>query len=86
MDYMTHRSDRKEEHNFGVTCPDTLFVEFAPVPPKHEKLLVDVSGPRRTKIHYVTRTSHGMQKHKFDVTCLGALFMETAPSPLEHKK
>jgi hypothetical protein len=86
MDYVTRRSHRKEEHKFGVTCPDALFVESAPVPPKHEKLLVDVSWPGRTEMHYVTRRSYGKQKNKFGVRRPGVLFMENASGPPEYEK
>jgi hypothetical protein len=72
------------KQKFGITCPDALFVESAPVIPKHEKLCDDISWPRR--MHYVTRRSDGIQKHKFSVTYPDALFMETAPGAPEHEK
>jgi hypothetical protein len=29
-------SHRMQKQKFGVTCPNTLFMETAPRPPKHE--------------------------------------------------
>jgi hypothetical protein len=66
--------------------PDAIFMESALVPPKPEKVCVDVSQLRRTGLHYVTRRSHGMQKHKFSVTCPGALFGESTPVPPQLEK
>jgi hypothetical protein len=37
MHYVIRRSHRMQKHKFGVTCPGALFVEYVPVPPKHEK-------------------------------------------------
>jgi hypothetical protein len=86
MHYVTRRTHRMEKHKFGITCPDTLFVESVPVPPKHEKACVIVSWHGRTRMHYLTHISHCMQKHKFGVTCPIALFMETALGPPEQEK
>jgi hypothetical protein len=62
-------------------CPDALFVEFVPVPPEHEKYCIDVSYPRRTRMHYVTHRSHQMHKHKFGVRCCSVLFCGIRTSP-----
>jgi hypothetical protein len=37
MHYVTHKSHRMQKHKFSVTCPNTLFVKYVPVPPEHEK-------------------------------------------------
>jgi hypothetical protein len=34
---MTQISHGMQKQKFNVTCPNTLFLETAPVPPKHEK-------------------------------------------------
>jgi hypothetical protein len=34
---VTRRSNGLCKHKFIVTCPDALFVESIPVPPKYEK-------------------------------------------------
>jgi hypothetical protein len=86
MHYVTHRSHRMQKHKFYVTCPDVLLMETTSVPPEYEKLCVDVSWRRRTRMHYVNCRSHRMHKHKFDVTCLDIIFMETARGPSEYEK
>jgi hypothetical protein len=69
-----------------VMFPGSLFMETAPVRPKHEKYCVNISRLECTGMHYVTRRSHQMRKHKFGVMCPGALFMEITPGPPEHEK
>jgi hypothetical protein len=86
MHYETRISHRMQKHMFGVTCPDTLFMETALGPPKHEKYCINISHPEHTGMHYMTRRSYRMQKHKFSVTCPGAHFLETALGPTEHEK
>jgi hypothetical protein len=61
MHYVTLRSQGNEEHKFGLTCSDALIVESVPIPPKHEKLSVNVSQLGRTEMHYMTRRCHMMQ-------------------------
>jgi hypothetical protein len=68
-----------DKHKFGVTYPDTLFMEITPGPPEQEKECLNISLPIRTGMHYVTRISHRMQKQKPSIPCLGTLFIETAP-------
>jgi hypothetical protein len=63
-----------QKHRFRVTCPVAIFMESIPVPPKNEKLCVNISHPGCSRTHYVTHISHWMEKHKFSVTCLSALF------------
>jgi hypothetical protein len=36
MHYVTHRSHRMQKHKFGVTSPDSLFMETTPSLPEHE--------------------------------------------------
>jgi hypothetical protein len=86
MHYVTHRSHRMQKQKFNVTCPFTIFVESVLVPPKHEKLCVDISRLGRTGVHYVTRRSHRMQKMKFGITCSEALFVKPVPVAPELKK
>jgi hypothetical protein len=90
MHYVTRISYRMQKHIFGhifgVMCLSTLFVESAPVPPKHEKLCVNISWVGRTGTHYMIRRSHQMQKHKFNIMCPDALFMETVPGPPDLEK
>jgi hypothetical protein len=74
------------KHKFGVMCLDTLFVEFVPVPHKHEKSYIVVSRPKCTVMHYVARVSHDKHKQKFGVMCPGVLLEESVPVPLEHEK
>jgi hypothetical protein len=75
-----------QKHNFGLTCPVALFVEFILVPPEHEKRCIDVSCLGHTGMDYVTHRSHGMQNHKFSVTCDGALFVESTQGPPKQEK
>jgi hypothetical protein len=86
MHYVTQRSHRMQKHNFSVTCPGTVFVETASVPPKHEKYYINISHRGRAGLRYMTRRSNRMQKLKFGVTCPPVVFMETAPGPPEHEK
>jgi hypothetical protein len=58
MHYGARRSPRMQQHTFGVTCPNMIFLESVPVPPEHEKLFVDISHPRYTEMHYLTHRSH----------------------------
>jgi hypothetical protein len=51
---ITHKSERKQKHKFGVRCPSALFMETAQGPPEHKNGCVDVSCPRNTKMNYVT--------------------------------
>jgi hypothetical protein len=81
MQYVTHRSHRMQNPKFGVMCPVALFMETALGPPEHEKKCIDVSHPRRIRMHYVTRRSHRMQNQKIGITSPSALFLETAPGP-----
>jgi hypothetical protein len=37
MHYVIRRSYQMLEHNFGMSCPDVLFVGSASGPPEHEK-------------------------------------------------
>jgi hypothetical protein len=37
MHYVTCRSHWMQKYMFGVTSPNTLFVESTTVPPEHEK-------------------------------------------------
>jgi hypothetical protein len=67
-------------------CPDTVFVETAPVPPTHEKYYIDISHRGRTGLHYMTRRSNRIQKLMFGITCPLVVFMETAPGPPVHEK
>jgi hypothetical protein len=85
MHYVTHRSKWKQKDKFGITCPDTLFVEFVPVLIEHEKYCVDVSRPRCNRMHFVTRVTHQMQKHKFGITCSCAVFVDLYRSHLSMK-
>jgi hypothetical protein len=86
MHYATQKSHWMQNHKFGVTCPGTVFVETASVPPKHEKYYIDISHRGCAGLHYMTRRSNLMQKLKFGITCPPMVFMETAPSPPEHEK
>jgi hypothetical protein len=86
MHYVIQRSHRMQKHKFGVMCPGTVFVETAPVPPKHEKYYVDISHRGRTGLHYVTRRSNWIQKLMFGVTCPPVVFMKIAPGPPVHEK
>jgi hypothetical protein len=86
MHYVTCRFHRMQKQKFNVTCPITNFVESVPVPPKHEKLCVDISLLGRTGMHYVTRGSLQMQKHKFGIMCPEALFVRSVPLPPEYEK
>jgi hypothetical protein len=83
---MTHTSHRMLKHKFGITFPNTLFVESVLAPFEHEKLCVDVSHRGLTGMHYVTRRYHRMQKHKFGVRCPDTLFVKSVPVPPEQKK
>jgi hypothetical protein len=75
-----------EKYKFNVTCPGSLFMKMAVVPPEHEKYWVNGLWPGCTGMHYVTHRSQQRQNHKFVVMCLGALFMETTLGPPEHEK
>jgi hypothetical protein len=77
---VAHRSHRMEKYKLDVTCPNELFVESVPVPPKHEKCCINVLHYERTRMHYVTHRSHRMQKHKFNITCPGVV---SGPHELE---
>jgi hypothetical protein len=81
-----HRSHRIQKHNFGVTCPDTLFMETAPDPPEHEKYCIDLSCPECTGMLYVTHRSHQIQKHKFGITCPGGAFYGNRTGPTQLSK
>jgi hypothetical protein len=63
MYYVTRISHQMQKYKFSVTCPGTLFMESAPVPPEHENLCVDILQLGCTGMHYVTHRSHRMQKH-----------------------
>jgi hypothetical protein len=86
MHYVTCICDQMPKHKFGVTCPDTFFVESIPVPPEYDKNCITISPPGHTGINYVTHRSHQTQKHKFSVACPIALFVESIPLPPEHEK
>jgi hypothetical protein len=77
MHYMSRRSQQTQKHKFGLTCPNTLFVESVSVLPENYKQRVDISHPGRTRMHYVTHKSHQTQKQKFGVMCPDALFVES---------
>jgi hypothetical protein len=74
-----------QKYKFGGMCPDALIVESIPVPPKNEKLCIDVSHPGCSRMHYVTRMSHRMQKRKLGVTCPDMLFVESISVPPDHE-
>jgi hypothetical protein len=37
MHYVTRRSHRMQKHKFGVSYPDTFFMETTPGPTEHQK-------------------------------------------------
>jgi hypothetical protein len=86
MHYVTRRSYRIQKLRFCVICLDALFSESVLVPPKHEKLCVDVLRSEHTKMHYVTCRSHRIQKDKFGVTFPSMLFVESILVSSEHEK
>jgi hypothetical protein len=86
MHYGTHGSQRMQKHNFGVTCPDMIFLESVLVPLEHEKQCVDVSHLECIEMHYKTHRSHRIQKHTFGVTCPDMIFVESVPVPPDLEK
>jgi hypothetical protein len=86
MHYVTRISHQIQKHKFGITCPSSLFVESVPVPPKHEKLRINVLHSGHNKMPYVTCRTHRMQKHKLALTCPVTAFVESVPVPREHEK
>jgi hypothetical protein len=55
MLYVTRISHQMQRHKFNISCPDTLFMEMAAVPPEHEKWCIEVLRPTGVGMHYVTR-------------------------------
>jgi hypothetical protein len=75
-----------QKHKSGIMCPDVLFVASASDQPEQEKLCIDISCPRYTRMHYVTRKSRRMQKHRFGITCACTLFMASSLGQPEDDK
>jgi hypothetical protein len=86
MHHVTKISHRIQKRKFDVTCPDTLFMETAPIPPEHEKYCVNVLRPGGTRMYYVTRRYHRMETHMFGVRCPDAFAMESLSVPPEQEK
>jgi hypothetical protein len=85
MPYVMRKSHQMQKHNFGVMCPDMLFMKTTPAPLEHEKLCIDVSRPGRTRMHYVSRGSHRMQK-KVWCNVSDSFSVESVLVPHEHQK
>jgi hypothetical protein len=75
MHYVTRRSHHMQKDKFGVTCPNTLFMETTPGPLENAKLCINVSHLGCTRMHYEAHRSDRMQKSKVGITCPDALLL-----------